>query len=195
MLYLAVKALISGVIIAAVSEMAKRSPGIGALILSLPLISILAFIWLWRDTADKEGIAALAQSTFWFVLPTLPMFLVLPALLRSGMGFWAGARAVLPDDHGRFMPRWCGRSADSAFRCEPPMARARSTGAGLRLGIVLLRQRHVGAPILAAPAPRPRIAFPDQHAGDVFAFDDEDARAAGHICLAWTGVGVDRDRT
>jgi hypothetical protein len=88
MLYLAVKALISGVIIAAVSEIAKRSPGIGALILSLPLISILAFIWLWRDTADQEGIAALAQSTFWFVLPTLPMFLVLPALLRSGVGFW-----------------------------------------------------------------------------------------------------------
>ena len=89
MLYLAVKALISGVIIAAVSEIAKRSPGIGALILSLPLISILAFIWLWRDTADQEGIAALAQSTFWFVLPTLPMFLVLPALLRGGVGFWA----------------------------------------------------------------------------------------------------------
>ncbi len=89
MLYLATKALISGVIIAAVSEIAKRSPGIGALILSLPLISILAFIWLWRDTGDKEGIAALAQSTFWFVLPTLPMFLLLPALLRGGGGFWA----------------------------------------------------------------------------------------------------------
>ncbi|MGH6743128.1 MAG: DUF3147 family protein [Bradyrhizobium sp.] len=89
MLYLAVKALISGVIIAIVSEIAKRSPGVGALILSLPLISILAFIWLWRDTGDQEGIAALAQSTFWFVLPTLPMFLVLPALLRGGVGFWA----------------------------------------------------------------------------------------------------------
>jgi hypothetical protein len=89
MLYLAVKALVSGVIIAIVSEIAKRSPGLGALILSLPLISILAFIWLWRDTGDHEGIAALAQSTFWFVLPTLPMFLVLPALLRGGMGFWA----------------------------------------------------------------------------------------------------------
>src|SRR5919106_384195 len=91
MLYLAVKALVSGVIIAAVSEIAKRSPGLGALILSLPLISILAFIWLWRDTSDKEGIAALAQSTFWFVLPTLPMFLVLPAMLRGGTGCWPGA--------------------------------------------------------------------------------------------------------
>jgi hypothetical protein len=88
MLYAAIKALLSGVIIAAVSEVAKRYPAVGALILSLPLISILAFIWLWRDTSDKEGIAALAQSTFWFVLPTLPMFLVLPALLRNGAGFW-----------------------------------------------------------------------------------------------------------
>ena len=89
MLYAAIKALLSGVIIATVSEVAKRNPAIGAIILSLPLISILAFIWLWRDTADTEGIAALAQSTFWFVLPTLPMFLVLPALLRGGLGFWA----------------------------------------------------------------------------------------------------------
>ena len=89
MLYIAIKALISGVIIAVVSEIAKRNPGIGALILSLPLISILAFIWLWRDSGHREGIAALAQSTFWFILPTLPLFLVLPALLRNGTGFWA----------------------------------------------------------------------------------------------------------
>ena len=88
MLYLAAKALLSGVIIAVVSETAKRSPSFGALILSLPLVSILAFIWLWRDTSDTERIAALSQSTFWLVLPTLPMFLVLPALLRSGAGFW-----------------------------------------------------------------------------------------------------------
>jgi hypothetical protein len=88
MLYAIIKALLSGVIIAVVSEVAKRNPAIGAIILSLPLISILAFIWLWRDTGDTEGIASLAQSTFWFVLPTLPMFVVLPALLRGGMGFW-----------------------------------------------------------------------------------------------------------
>ena len=88
MLYATIKALLSGVIIATVSEVAKRYPPLGALILSLPLISILAFVWLWIDTSDKESIATLAQSTFWFVLPTLPMFLVLPLLLRGGMGFW-----------------------------------------------------------------------------------------------------------
>ncbi len=88
MLYLAAKALLSGVIIAIVSEIAKRSPALGALILSLPLISILAFIWLWRESSDTDGIAALSQSTFFFVLPTLPMFLVLAALLRGGAGFW-----------------------------------------------------------------------------------------------------------
>jgi hypothetical protein len=88
MLYAVIKALLSGVVIAAASEAAKRSPAIGAVILSLPLISILAFIWLWRDTSDTGAVAALSQSTFWFVLPTLPMFLVLPALLRNGAGFW-----------------------------------------------------------------------------------------------------------
>jgi hypothetical protein len=88
MLYLAAKALLSGLVIAVVSEIAKKTPALGALILSLPLVSILAFIWLWRETSDTEGIASLAQSTFWFILPTLPMFLVLPVLLRSGTGFW-----------------------------------------------------------------------------------------------------------
>ncbi len=72
----------------AVSEIAKRSPGLGALVASLPLVSVLAIIWLWRDTGDSERIAAHAEATFWYVLPTLPMFLVLPMLLRHGTGFW-----------------------------------------------------------------------------------------------------------
>jgi len=88
MLYLAVKAALSGVIIAVVSEVARRSPALGALIVSLPLVSILGILWLWHDTGDAERIAAHAQSTFWYVLPTLPMFLVMPALLRQGAGFW-----------------------------------------------------------------------------------------------------------
>jgi hypothetical protein len=87
MLYLAAKALLSGLIVAAVSESAKKSPALGASILALPFVSILAFIWLWREDADPERIASLSQSTFWFILPTLPLFLVLPALLRNGVGF------------------------------------------------------------------------------------------------------------
>ena len=93
MLYALTKALLSGAIIAAASEVAKRSPALGAVILSLPLVSVLAFVWLWRDTGDKEAIASLSQSTFWFVLPTLPMFLVLPALLRNDLSFWSALAA------------------------------------------------------------------------------------------------------
>ena len=88
MLYLAIKAGLSGVIIAVVSEVARRSPTLGALIVSLPLVSLLGILWLWRDTGDAARIAAHAESTFWYVLPTLPMFLILPTMLRSGIGFW-----------------------------------------------------------------------------------------------------------
>ena len=88
MLYLAAKALISGIIIAAVSEIAKRSPGFGALVASLPLVSMLGMIWLWHDTHDPAGMAAHARATFWFVLPSLPMFLVTPVLLDRGVSFW-----------------------------------------------------------------------------------------------------------
>jgi hypothetical protein len=91
--YLIVKALLSGLIIAIVSEVARGSPGLGALIVSLPLVSILGILWLWRDTHDAERVAAHAQATFWYVLPTLPMFLVVPALLRGGWGFWAALAA------------------------------------------------------------------------------------------------------
>ena len=88
MMYLLIKAALSGVIVAAVSEIARRSPGFGGLVASLPLISILGILWLWRDTSDVERIAAHAEATFWFVLPSLPMFLAFPALLRHGVGFW-----------------------------------------------------------------------------------------------------------
>lgn len=86
--YLVVKALLSGIIIAVVSEVAKRQPGFGALIASLPLVSILGMIWLWRDTADAPRLAVHAEATFWYVLPSLPMFLLIPALLRRSVGFW-----------------------------------------------------------------------------------------------------------
>lgn len=88
MLYAVLKAAISGVIIAIVSEVAKRSPAFGALIVSLPLVSMMGMMWLWRDTRDPERLAAHAGATFWYVLPSLPMFLVIPALLRRGVGFW-----------------------------------------------------------------------------------------------------------
>jgi hypothetical protein len=93
MVYFIVKCLLSGIIIAVVSEVARRSPSLGALIVSLPLVSLLGIIWLWRDTGDIGRIADHAESTFWYVLPSLPMFLVVPAMLRSGMGFWPSLTA------------------------------------------------------------------------------------------------------
>jgi hypothetical protein len=58
-------------------------------------VSILGIVWLWRDTSDVERTAAHAQSTFWFVLPSLPMFLAFPAMLRAGVGVWAAQSCVL----------------------------------------------------------------------------------------------------
>ena len=88
MIYAVLKALISGVIVAAASESARRSPALGALIASLPIVSILGIIWLWRDTADTARVAAHAQATLWYVLPSLPFFAAFPAMLRHGIGFW-----------------------------------------------------------------------------------------------------------
>jgi hypothetical protein len=89
MLYLFLKAALSGIIVAIVSEVAKRYPGFGALIASLPLVSVLGMVWLWHDKPDVPNMASHIEATFWFVLPSLPMFLLMPILLRSGWNFWA----------------------------------------------------------------------------------------------------------
>jgi hypothetical protein len=88
MLYLIIKAALSGVIVAAVSEVARRYPVWGGLVASLPLTSLLAMIWLFRDTRDPERVAELSVSTFWFFLPSIPLFIALPLMIRSGVGYW-----------------------------------------------------------------------------------------------------------
>jgi hypothetical protein len=94
---LAVKVLLTAVVVVAVSEIAKRSSLWGAILASLPLTSLLAFVWLYLETGDTQAIGALSQGIFWLVLASLPLFLVLPLLLRQGWPFWpslAGACAV-----------------------------------------------------------------------------------------------------
>jgi hypothetical protein len=87
-LYALAKAALSGALVLAISEATKRNPTWGGLVASLPLVSLLAFTWLWVDTKDASRIAVQAESTFWFVLPSLPMFLVMPWLLRHAIQFW-----------------------------------------------------------------------------------------------------------
>jgi uncharacterized membrane protein (GlpM family) len=85
---LVIRALLSGAVIVTVSELAKRNNFAAAIVHSLPLISLTALVWLYRDTRDTSLIARHCESTFWFVLPTLPLFLLLPWLLRNGFSFW-----------------------------------------------------------------------------------------------------------
>jgi len=82
------KALLAGAMIAAIAEVGRRLPATAALIASLPLVSVLGMIFLWHARPEPENMAIHAQATFWYVLPSLPMFLVIPVLLRSGTPFW-----------------------------------------------------------------------------------------------------------
>jgi hypothetical protein len=88
MVYYLTKLFLSAAIIVVVSEVAKVNATLGALIKSLPMISLLALVWIWQDTGNRAAISDLSVSTFWLVIPTLPMFLVLPALLERGWGFY-----------------------------------------------------------------------------------------------------------
>ena len=82
------KALLAGAMIVAISEIGRRLPATAAIVASLPLVSVLGMVFLWHAKPDAENMAIHAQGTFWYVLPSLPMFLAIPAMLRSGMNFW-----------------------------------------------------------------------------------------------------------
>lgn len=81
------KVVITSIIVVTITEIAKRNTLWAALVASLPLTSLLAFVWLYIETGDSERIAALSQSIFWLVLPSLALFLILPYCLRLGWGF------------------------------------------------------------------------------------------------------------
>lgn len=88
MLYYAVKVAVSAIVIVMITEIAKRSSGLAALIAALPLTSMLAFIWLHAEGMESARIADLSTQIFWLVLPSLILFLLLPLLIRQGAGFW-----------------------------------------------------------------------------------------------------------
>jgi hypothetical protein len=88
MLQYAVKVVVTALLIVAISELAKRNTIGAAVLASLPLVSLLAFIWLYVETGEVTRIAELSQQIFWLVLPSLVLFLLLPFLLRYGWNFW-----------------------------------------------------------------------------------------------------------
>lgn len=79
--------LLTAAVVVLVSELAKRSDRLGGLIAALPMVTVLTLIWLYLENQPVEKIANHAWYTFWYVIPTLPMFLVFPVLLPR-IGFW-----------------------------------------------------------------------------------------------------------
>lgn len=115
MAYFILKTLLTALIVAGVSELSRRYSMVAALLASLPLTSILAFIWVYGEQKDTSTIIGLSYSVFWLVLPSLAFFLLLPALLKSGVGFYmamlasCAGMALLYGGY-TFLLRWLGIS-------------------------------------------------------------------------------------
>ena len=88
MLLIVTKYAITSLLIVLVSELAKRSDKVGALVSSLPLVTVMVMIWLYVENQGVDKVARHAYYTFWYVLPTLPMLLLTPALMVRGFNFW-----------------------------------------------------------------------------------------------------------
>ena len=88
MFYYITKIGISAILIVIISEVAKRSSMLGALLASVPLVSVIAMIWLYTETKDVEKVSTFSNSVFWLVLPSLLLFIALPLLLKQGVSFY-----------------------------------------------------------------------------------------------------------
>lgn len=88
-----VKLVVSAAIIVFVTKIQLVNDRLSALLIALPFTSLLAMCWMKADKQTPERIANHSEGTFWFVLPTLPMFLILPWMLRNGWGFWTALLA------------------------------------------------------------------------------------------------------
>lgn len=88
MTYYLVKIAITTILIVVISEIARRSTFVGAILASVPLISVLAMVWLYIDTKDVNRVGNLSISVFWLVIPSLALFLSLPLLLKQGLNFY-----------------------------------------------------------------------------------------------------------
>jgi len=93
MLQYAIKILLTAAVVVAVSEIAKRSNFWAALLASIPLTSVLAFVWLYVETGSTAKVADLSAGIFWLVIPSLLLLVLLPLLLRSGWSFWLSLAA------------------------------------------------------------------------------------------------------
>ena len=88
-----VKIVVTALIIVLVNKIQLVNDRLSALLIALPFTSLIAMIWMHQEKQTTTRIANHAEGTFWFVLPTLPMFLILPWMLRSGWGFWVALAA------------------------------------------------------------------------------------------------------
>jgi hypothetical protein len=93
MTYYILKLGVTTALIVLISEIAKRSTLVGAILASVPLVSVLAMIWLYSETRDAAQVAALSRSVLWLVIPSLALFLVLPVLLDRGYNFYMSLAA------------------------------------------------------------------------------------------------------
>jgi len=89
LIYNIIKVFISAILIVLISEVAKRNTFFGAILASIPLVSVMAMIWLYIDTHDLAQVVQLSRSIFWLVIPSLVLFITFPLLIRLQLPFYA----------------------------------------------------------------------------------------------------------
>lgn len=95
MLFYITKIIITTLLVVLVSEITKRSSLLGGVLASVPLVSVLAMVWLYVETGDGAKVVALSNSIFWLIFPSLTLFVALPVLMKKGFGFYPSMAASI----------------------------------------------------------------------------------------------------
>ena len=88
MAFYIVKLVITAVLIVLISEIGKRYSLAGALLAAMPLVSILAMIWMYIDTDSSKSAVEFSERIVWLIAPSMTLFLVFPLLIKKGVGFY-----------------------------------------------------------------------------------------------------------
>jgi len=87
MIFYFIKIIVTVIVIVIVSEVAKKSTLFAGLIVSIPLTTLLAIVWLYWETRNIQKVIELSNATLLMIIPSCMFFLVLPVLLKFNLSF------------------------------------------------------------------------------------------------------------
>ncbi|MEE2746884.1 MAG: DUF3147 family protein [Candidatus Thermoplasmatota archaeon] len=91
----AAKIVLTALIIFGVVQVSEQNKLMAAVLASIPIVSVLAMIWMNHEGQSSEEIVVFAKNIVWLIIPSLLLFIVMPVLMERGWEFYPALGAGL----------------------------------------------------------------------------------------------------